>query len=145
MTRVDFYITKDASERARALIACRVAAKAYSLGNVVHIHTPTRDDAVALDALLWTFRDGAFVPHALADDQILSHSGARSAIVIGHGEEPVEKCSLVINLDAGVPEFFSRVERMAEIIDAHPDRRQQGRERFKYYRDRGYRVETHNL
>lgn len=145
MTRVDFYVTKDASARARPLVACRVAAKAFSLDHAVHIHTADRAEADALDQLLWTYRDNAFVPHALAGDPILAEPGAHRAVVIGWGEEPGEDCALIVNLARDVPDFFSRVERVAEIIDADPQRRQSGRERFKFYRDRGYPVTTHNL
>lgn len=145
MTRVDFYITSDDNERARALVACRIAAKAFSLKNQVHVHTPGTSEAAQVDALMWTFRDGSFVPHAVAGDALLDDPASARCVVIGSGHEPAERCNLLINLDATVPRFFSRMERVAEIIDAHPERRASGRERFKFYRDRGYQVKTHNL
>lgn len=145
MTRVDFYIVGDASDRARAMIACRLAAKAFSRDMRIHIHTPSSDDAAQVDQLLWTFRDGSFVPHLLADDPLVRETAADNSVIIGHGHEPSERCELLINLAPDVPRFFSRVTRVAEVIDAHPDRRAAGRERFKFYRDRGYPVETHNL
>lgn len=145
MTRVDFYVTAESAERTRALIACRIAAKAFSRDHRVHVHTANSDEAQQLDALLWTFRDGSFVPHAVAGDALLNDPANAHCVIIGSGHEPAERCNLVINLDATVPRFFSRVERVAEIIDADPARRASGRERFKFYRDRGYAVQTHNL
>ena len=44
-----------------------------------------------------------------------------------------------------VPPFFSRFERVVEIVNQDETQRQLARERFKYYRDRGYDLHTHNL
>lgn len=145
MTRIDFYITGDGGERARELVACRLAAKAFSLDHVVHVHTAGPDQAQHLDKLMWTFRDGSFVPHAVAGDALLDDPSSGHSVIIGSGHEPVERCNLVINLGDDVPRFFSRVERVAEVIDGNPARREAGRERFRFYRDRGYQVETHKL
>ena len=145
MTRIDFYITGDGGERARELVACRLAAKAFSLDHWVHVHAASADQAQQLDALMWTFRDSSFVPHAVAGDALLEDPATGRSVVIGSGHEPAERCNLVINLGDEVPRFFSRVERVAEIIDGDSARREAGRERFRFYRDRGYQVETHKL
>ena len=145
MTRVDFYISEEDNEQARPRIACRIAAKAFSLGRVVHVHAQNEADAVTLDKLLWVFRDGSFVPHALAGDPLLQDASDPAPVVVGSGEAPVDGCDLLINLSADVPDFFSRIERVAEVIDSHPDRRELGRDRFRFYRDRGYEVEVHKL
>ena len=42
--------------------------KRISLKNSVHIHAASRADAERLDELLWTFRDGSFVPHERISD-----------------------------------------------------------------------------
>ena len=127
------------------MVACRLAAKAFSRNMLTHIHTPGGNEAAQVDTLLWTFRDGSFVPHCVADDPIAHDPAAGMSVVIGHGHEPAERCELLINLAPDVPRFFSRVARVAEIIDADPERRAAGRDRFKFYRDRGYPVDTHNL
>jgi DNA polymerase-3 subunit chi len=51
----------------------------------------------------------------------------------------------MINLAAEVPAFFSRFERVLEVVDGDASRRAQSRSRFKFYRDRGYELATHNL
>ena len=145
MPRVDFYITGEDNEQARPRIACRLAAKAFSLGHSVHVHTQSPSEAVTFDKLLWVFRDGSFVPHALADDAVLRDTPGPSPVVVGSGQPPAGDCDLLINLSAAVPDFLERVGRVAEIIDAEPERRQHGRERFRFYRDAGFEVETHNL
>jgi DNA polymerase III subunit chi len=42
-----------------------------------------------------------------------------------------------------VPTFFGRFERVAEIIVQ--DRRDVGRDRYRFYRDRGYPLFHHEL
>ena len=69
MARVDFYILAQSDERARHVLACKLAEKAWRLDNTVYIHTRDRSDAESIDELLWTFRDGSFVPHGLASNQ----------------------------------------------------------------------------
>lgn len=141
MTRIDFYITEDGHEQARQRLACRLAEKAYALNHTIYIHTGDRQQAEQLDQLLWTFRDGSFIPHCLQDDRVAS----QAAIVIGHEGEPEEHNQVLINLSKDVPAFFSRFERVAELIAGDERDRQAGRERFRFYRDRGYELNTHNL
>jgi DNA polymerase-3 subunit chi len=52
---------------------------------------------------------------------------------------------LLINLAADVPDFFSRYERVAEIVDGNAERRAQSRERYRFYRDRGYQLNSHQV
>ena len=43
------------------------------------------------------------------------------------------------------PPFFSRFERLAEIVGADEADVAAGRERFRFYRERGYEMRAHNL
>ncbi|MEZ5576592.1 MAG: DNA polymerase III subunit chi [Candidatus Competibacteraceae bacterium] len=63
MPRIDFYVLPDQKENGRALLACRLADKAYGLGHTVYLFTASEARAAALDDLLWTFRQDSFVPH----------------------------------------------------------------------------------
>ena len=49
------------------------------------------------------------------------------------------------NLNAEPPPFFSRFERLAEIVGKDDADVVAGRERFRFYRERGYELRTHNL
>ena len=68
-------------------------------------------------------------------------------VLIGRADEPpaTRRWDLLINLCDEVPEFFSRFARVAEVVDADPERRARGRERYRYYRDRGYALNTHEV
>jgi DNA polymerase-3 subunit chi len=66
-------------------------------------------------------------------------------IVIDHrGDEPVGD-QILINLRPEWPPFFSRFERLVEIVSVDDEDRERGRERFKFYRERGYEIRRHDL
>lgn len=141
MTRVDFYILEDNAADARQQFACRLAEKAWQQGNRVYIHTGDAALSSRMDELLWTFRQGSFVPHGLDDDPVADEAD----IHIGHGEEPRHHDEVLINLGHEIPLFFSRFQRVAEVVDSDEENRRAGRERFRFYRDRGYPLESHTI
>ncbi len=141
MTRVDFYILDGDSGDLLQRFACRLVDKAWQKGLRCFINAADASQAAGLDDLMWTFRDVSFIPHAAAG----SGASDRLVVVIGSGEEPPDERDLLINLGDEVPPYFSRFERVAEIIDGDARRRDTGRERFRYYRDRGYPLESHKV
>jgi DNA polymerase-3 subunit chi len=142
VTRVDFYVLGEAASGDGQRTACRIAEKAYRLGQKIYVHTSSPQSAAFLDDFLWTFRDGSFVPHALAG----SEAATISPVIIGQGQDPdPAHRDLLINLADEVPLFFSRFERVAEIVAGDESTRKMARERFRFYRDRGYPLNTHEL
>ncbi|HET7676198.1 MAG TPA: DNA polymerase III subunit chi [Gammaproteobacteria bacterium] len=139
MTRVDFYVLADARPLGRERVACRLAEKGWQHGQPLYVHAESAAQTVAVDELLWTFRQQSFVPHAQFPDN------DSEPVLIGAAAEAPPGRALLINLASGVPLFFSRFERVMEIIDADPERRAQGRNRFRFYQDRGYPLQTHKL
>ena len=144
-TRVSFYVLSGAEPATRLGYACRLAEKAYKLQNRIHAHAGDSAMARRLDELLWTFRQGSFVPH-----ELLPPVGQPTApITIGSAEAdgPIEPpaADLLINLADEVPAFFNRYPRIAEIIDGSPTSREAGRVRHRFYRDQGLEPETHEV
>jgi len=143
MTRVDFYLTKTGQQKQILVTACRLAEKAFSRGHHVFIHTDDAASAQQLDELMWTFRQGSFVPHAVVEQG--NQPDKHDKVVIGHDHDPEFAHDVLINLASTIPEFFSRFERVAEIVSGDPAQRDVARDRFRYYRDRGYELDTHEL
>jgi DNA polymerase-3 subunit chi len=52
---------------------------------------------------------------------------------------------ILLNLDHDLPGFFSRFERVLEIVGADPGDRQAARERYRFYQQRGYELHKHDL
>lgn len=143
MTRVDFYILKDTTDAARLRIAARIAEKAMLQDQHVYINTNDAAETSRLDELLWTFSQGSFVPHRVVE--AAPSDRAAEPVLIGTSVAIDEPCEVLINLGNEVPEFFSRYDRVAEIVDADAGRRDAGRARYKYYRDRGYELNNHEI
>ena len=139
MTRIDFYITSNEEALGRERFACRLARKVFGLGEPMHIHTGNEAQLARLDELLWTFSDASFLPHA----RLGATPDAPITLDCERVPEPVP--GLLINLADEVPAFFSRFARLAEVIGADPASREAGREHFRFYRDRGYALQVHNV
>lgn len=141
MTQIDFYISDSDSNDARLKLACRVVDKAFELDQHVFIHGATDEEARQLDELLWTFAQGSFIPHRIVREPLAAPP--REPVLIGM-TEPVAtgRWDVLVNLAPQVPDFFSRYDRVAEIVDANAERRERSRERYRFYRDRGYKLST---
>ncbi len=144
MTQVDFYILSSDSDDARLALACKIVDKATQLDHHVFIHSTSDGEAQQLDELLWTFSQGSFIPHRVIRGAL--EAAPPEPVLIGVNQAPGPgRWNVLINLAADVPEFFSRYERVAEVVDANPVRREQSRERYRFYRDRGYKLNTHQV
>jgi len=142
VTRVDFYVVPEA-EDGPLLTACRLCEKAVTAGKRVHVHAPDAAQAEHLDRLLWTYKQNAFIGHERVGET--TEDPSLATVLIGSGEPRATHHDVLVNLAPDVPPFFSRFERVLEIVHGDDATRARSRERFKYYRDRGYTLETHKL
>lgn len=145
MTRVDFYVLKDTAAEARDRFACRLVEKAWRLKHSVYLHAASNSDARRLDGLLWTFDDRSFLPHVLDAPGLDDGLAAATPVRVGAGDAPSFDARVLVNLGHEVPLFFSRCERVAEIVGGDDETRARARDRFRFYRDRGYEIETHQI
>jgi len=145
-TRVSFYVLTGAESGGRLGYACRLVEKVYKLQHRIHAHALDGAMAKSLDELLWTFRQGSFVPHELL---IPGGSPPRAPVTIGTadvtGQVDLPPADLLINLATEVPAFYTRFPRIAEIIDGSPAGREAGRARHRFYREQGLEPETHEV
>ncbi len=130
--------------RARDVAACRIADKAWREGHRVHLRTPGPDDAAHLDDLLWTFSDGAFVPHARAG-QLPTGVSAPPVLVSDTRIDDDGGNIVLINLSDFAPESATGYVRVIEVVAADEAARAGARERFKAYRAQGAELHTHHL
>lgn len=142
MSQIDFYVLKADGEVARHQFACRLAEKAYRLENRVHIRVTDAETVQKLDELLWTFRDGSFVPHEVSD---AGSAIAVSPVTIGVEALPSRQPDLLINLGDTIPDSTSTFPRVAEVVTSDEGSKAQSRERFVHYRDQGHTLNTHKL
>ena len=142
MARVDFYLLRQSGIDSRYTFACRLAEKAYRLNNTVQIHASNEQDARRIDDLLWTFRDGSFVPHSSVND---AASSQPAPVRISSGDASVEPCDFLINLSDEIPSFAEAFPRVAELVSSDETSKLESRKRYAAYRDKGHSLETHNV
>jgi DNA polymerase-3 subunit chi len=137
VTSIDFYFNAED----RLQVACRLAGKAASQKKRLLIYAPQDELAQRVDRMLWTWPAIGFVPHCLAGEPL----AAETPVLIAHDGEVPEGVELLLNLAADSPPHFARFERLLEIVSTEEDERLAGRARYKFYRDRGYPIESHDL
>lgn len=137
MTTIDFY-THVAD---RLDVAARIVAKAYAAHGSARVLTPDRAATDALDRILWVQTPLSFLPHCRMDSAI----AAETPIWIDESLEHNGPAAVLVNLTAEPPPFFSRFERLAEIVGIDETDAAAARERFRFYRERGYELRSHNL
>jgi DNA polymerase III subunit chi len=134
MTRIDFHTNVGDS----LLYACRLARKAYQAGQpIVVLAEPAR--LRAFDERLWTFSPLDFIPHCMADNALANDT----PVVLTSDLERAPHHQILLNLGATVPAQFARFERLLEVIGNAQDELVAGRERYRFYRDRGYALNNY--
>ncbi len=137
MTRVDFY--SNASDKLR--LARQIAHKAWRSGMQVLIYSPDAALLEQLDQLWWHDPPDAFLPHARAS---ASHA-ALTPIVLAEDIGQLPHCGALINLGDDPPGFFSRFERMIEIVGLDAPDKDAARQRWRFYHSRGYPLHNHDM
>ncbi|MFN2331665.1 MAG: DNA polymerase III subunit chi [Halomonas sp.] len=148
MTQIDFYVLPDTTLEARLDFACRLTETIQRKGYRLHLHAEDEVMAQELDERLWTFRSDAYVPHALlGDDPTGAEADTRIPVTIGWQTPPSPDLAVqaLLNLAPDIPEWFSRFERVAEIINQHQEVLTAKRECWQTYKKRGYPVKAHQL
>ncbi len=145
MTETSFYILKTDQPRDRYIVACRVAEKAYKLGQQVFILADSTDQIMTLDNLLWSFRQGSFVPHLIVDEEAQDISELIPNVVKIGTNSNRHSATVLINLTVQIPDNFERYERIAEIVDQDEQIKQAGRQRYKTYQAKNIDLKTHKL
>ncbi len=136
MTQVDFYSGSEDKLRT----ACQLSHKAMQNGLRVLLHAPDEDTADKLDKLLWVYPATAFMPHCRSRE-----AGAATMPVVIGSDESFPHSDLLISLHDECVTFFSRFERVIEIVSCDEEDVARGRARFKFYRDRGYEINHTDL
>ncbi len=137
MTSIDFYF--NAGDRLQ--VACRLAGKALAQGRQLLVYAPEGDTASRIDKLLWTWPATGFVPHCALHDPLAPDT----PVLIAADAEMPKRCDVILNLSAACPPHFERFERLLEVVGADDAERAAGRERYRYYRSRGYAIANHDL
>ena len=81
------------------------------------------------------------MPHCAAHDPLASET----PVLIASAAEAQATCEVLLNLAPDTPPAFERYERLLELVAQDDEDRRAARERYKFYRQRGYRIADHDL
>lgn len=137
MTRIEFL--HDAPDRIAA--AAEWLRGAFSRRQPVLVYVPERGAAEQLDRLLWTQPATGFLPHCGTESSL----AAETPIVLADKLERLPHDGCLLNLGNELPPGFSRFEALVEIVSTADADRLPARERFKFYRERGYAINARSV
>lgn len=137
MTQIDFYT--NAPDKFR--VACKLAEKAYAQGQRTLVYVADAGSGERLDALMWSAPATGFLPHCRAGDELAE----QTPVVIDHRGEDITHDDVLINLSGERPAFFSRFHRLLEIVGLDEGDIGAARERWGFYKERGYPLNHHDL
>lgn len=141
MTQIEFHTLTDPAPEALLDRVAALVSDAYDAGRRVHVHAADQDQAHALDELLWTRDPSSFLPHNLIGE------GPKPPPPIQIGWDALEPYhhDLLITLASDVPvAWFSRFQQVMEFIPVEETQKQKARDRYRFYRDRGYPLRVVN-
>lgn len=137
MTQIFFY--HNASDRLAA--AAALIGKAAAQKKRLLVYAPDREVADSIDRHLWTQQPTGFVAHVRSSSPLASET----PVVIADQLDSLTQDERLFNLSADIPPGFSRFTSVIEVVGQEATERQAGRDRVKYYKDRGYEVQFIDL
>jgi DNA polymerase-3 subunit chi len=141
MPKIDFYILPEENANSHLLFICRLIEKAYRQRHRIYIHTENKTDAHKLDEMLWTYRDDSFLPHNLYGEG----PDPAPPIQIGINAVPEQHRDILLNFSQQIPACHAQFARLLEIIPHETMAQAAGRERYRFYREQGFEINTHKL
>lgn len=135
MTRIDFH----SNVGDKIAYACRLTRKARAADLRIVLLVQDAQQLAQLDDALWRFSELDFLPHVCAQDRLAN----RTPIILADSDAAeLAHHQILINLSPATPANFARFERMFEIVSSNDGDRLAGRERYQFYKQRGYAL-TH--
>lgn len=137
MTKITFL--HGARDRLQAVAAW--LAQTGSEGLPVLVYVPADEHGQQLDRLLWAQPATGFTPHCRAGEEL----AAETPVVLASGLDNPPHDGCLLNLSDEIPPGFSRFQHLVEIVSIEDGDRLPGRERFRFYRERGYPLEARDI
>ena len=138
MTKIDFHILPSADDNATYHYVARLANKARGKAHQVLIAVNSKEEIEPVSQALWS----------VSPDSFLAHTESASApfpLQLTATDECGDHHDVLINLCHDTPAFFSRFNRVIEVVSQDPVRLQSSRARYRDYSDNGYPIERFDL
>lgn len=124
--------------------AARLIAGAWAQKKAITVYAPDQNLAQQLDQMLWAQHATGFIPHCMGDSPL----AVETPILITRSEAELARSAQdqrLLNLSDELPPGFARFESLVEVVSQEDVVRLGGRERVKFYRERGYEVQFKDM
>jgi len=132
MTRVIFYSNVNDKQAALMILVRKALAKRH----LVTLFTNSEQAAQVYSDVLWQHDSTSFLPNVLATDALVGET----PVVIDWQDEQLCQDDILVNLTQRQLTVFSRFRQLVELVGTDEQDKALARERFKFYRDRGYEI-----
>ncbi|MFQ6332334.1 DNA polymerase III subunit chi [Methylophilus sp. 3sh_L] len=133
MTKIRFYTDVPDTPALMQHLILQAVARQRS----VTVYLPDRQQAEQLSATLWQQPVEGFLPHVLAD----ADHAPLTPVHLAWAPEQILQDDLLFNCQTALPKFFSRFRHVFEVIGQDETEKAAGRQRWAFYRDRGYEIQ----
>ena len=138
MTKVDFHILPAFHETDRLSYLVRLVRKAQSQSLNILISVEDDEHLAQTSQALWAASPETFLAHEPIEASF-------HPLQLSTSDQCGEHHQVLINLRKEAPSFFSRFERVFEVVSQEPDILTASRARYRFYKDRGYALAKHDL
>lgn len=107
----------------------------------VLVYTPDPATGEHFDRLLWSQPPTGFLPHCGVDSSL----AAETPILLARTLDRLPHDHTLLNLSDELPPGFSRFGELVEIVSTEDADRQCARDRYRFYRDRGYEIASTDI
>ena len=112
----------------------KLLEKVLESGRRAAVLTGSEERADALNAALWTYEQGSFLPHGTARDG----RPERQPILLSADDEAPNGAHIVVMVDGIAPSDLDRFERCLDMFDGtDPQALEAARARWREHKDRG--------
>lgn len=137
MTRIQFLHGADD----RLAAAAEWLRQAWQRRQPVVVYVPRPEHADRLDRLLWIQPAIGFVPHCSVESSL----AAQTPILLAQEIDQIPFDGCLVNLADQLPPGFARFQEVIEIVGTDDAERVPARERFRFYRERGYAIDARDI
>jgi DNA polymerase-3 subunit chi len=137
VTHISFYTHAEN----KLSVARQLIARALSQKLNVLVYATDKLVAEETDRLLWTQPALSFIPHCMDNSPLANVT----PVHIGSRMDSLARADVIINLDREPPSVFSRFDRLLEIVTPEESDLIASRQRYRFYKERGYDLVTHDL
>jgi DNA polymerase III subunit chi len=132
MTRIIFY----SNLADKQITLANLVQQALEKRHLVTILAESEQAASQVNRALWQGRASSFLPNVLATH---THAAA-TPVLIDWREKALLQDDVLINLTKQQLTAFSRFRQLIELVSSDEDDKIAARQRFKFYRNRGYEI-----